>query len=682
MHERRLHHRFPANAAAWGLALALVAGLTLRAVLLTTSATVLQPSTDESIQLLLAQSIRAGATPLLFLAQPYLFPLESYLMAPFANVLPASAWGARLPVWILHLAALALLLRFLWQTIPHTGARFCGAALLLLPSSYVLLVQGAYSMPGYASMLLGGVAAFACAAEAGRRPDRVRWLFFIGFLGGLGYASHQLVLVFILPAALFAFLLQPRIARMIPLAGGALLGLTPYVLAIWRFPGAHNTAEQLAAVESMLRRLWTPALTHTLPGAMGWRVPLFPDQTALPAGSPLVERAWPWLFTAVLIACFISFIASRLARIRREGVPVRRAWLHVELRDLAWMAVLLNILFFAASGRADSSSYRYLLPAAILFPILVADIIARMPRARIPGYAAVVVLLLVNIAAARTLLAAWRAPDFAERIANIPDLSPALDYLRAQSISHAIASHGAAYRINVQSGGAVVCAQPYNERFPNWPIPYEDRVWRGERIAYVLTDRIRFLRPHIFERHLETMGIGATVHTAGAFRVFHDFVSRIETHPAVRLRNETIQVAASPGAQPTSHLLDANPSTIWTTTNTMRGGEWIEARWTEPLPVERVVLVHGRYHQDAPTRYTVQLYGADGWQAWEAPQTEELDKFEIERGHPRYGRSTRTFRLEGRVARGIRFEVDVPRTNRNWSVAEIEVYVRDPAPVP
>lgn len=677
-----MHRRFLFIATAGGLALALFAGLALRAVLLTTSASVLQPSTDESIQFLLAQSIRGGATPLLFLAQPYLFPLESYLMAPLADVLPSSAWGARLPVWVMHLGALALLLRFLWRTVRDSGARFCGAALMLVPSCYVLLVQGAYSMPGYASMLLGGAAAFNCAALAREQPRRVRWLVIIGFLGGLGYASHQLALVFVLPAAAFAFLLQPRAIRLLPLACGALIGLTPYMLAVRRFPGAHDAAEQLASMGSMIRRLWTPALTHTLPGALGWRVPLFPDQTALPAGSPLFEKAWPWLFAAALVTFLVSFITTRLARTHHDGVPAHRAWLELALRDLAWLAVFLNIVFFAASGRADSSSYRYLLPTAFLLPILVANLMERMPRARLPGYAAVVALLLANIAGARTLLTAWRAPDFAERIANIPDLNPALAYLRGQNITHAIASHGAAYRINLQSDGDVICAQPYNERFPNWPIPFADRVWQGERIAYVLTDRIRFLQPRIFARHLDTMGVEATVHTAGAFRVFHDFVPRIDTNPAVRLQHDAIDVTTAPGAKPASHLLDGNPLTIWTTTNTMRGGEWIEARWKDDAPIDRVVLVHGLYHQDTPSRYNLHVLGTDGWRTWLTPESESLDKFEIERGHPRYGRSTRTFRLEGFNARGIRLEVDVARTNRNWTVAEIEVYKRADAPHP
>ncbi len=665
---------------AFGLASAFFVGLAVRAALLAVSVGTLQPSSDESIQLLLAQSIRVGATPLLFLAQPYLFPIESYLMAPFADLLPANAWGARLPVWFLHLAATGLMLRFLWLSTCRRGARICGAALLLFPSSYVLLVQGAYSMPGYASMLLGGAGAFVCAAQAKRRPDQLWWLALIGFIGGLGYAGHQLILVFILPAAAFAFLLQPRPARLIPLVFGALAGLTPYLLARWRFPGAHAAAEQLVPPAALLRRLWAPALTHTMPGALGWRVPVFPDETALPAAVPLLETLGPWILAAALAVYLVSFVLSRRARMRRDGLPPIRVWFRLELRDLAWVAVLLNLVLFAASGRADSSSYRYLLPVAFLAPLFIADLIDRLPRARLLGYVAAGALLIVNFAGARTLFAAWRAPDFADRVANIPDLNPALDFLRKQGIHHAVASYGAAYRINVQSGGHVVCAQPFNERFPGWPIPFEERVWQGDRIAYVLTDRIRFLRPGIFARHLGTMGVEASVQTAGAFRVFYDFRSRVDTNPVERLFREEIDIETSPGAQPAVRLIDADPATIWTTTNTMRGGEWIEARWRRALPIDRVTLVHGHYHHEAPERYAVDLLEVDAWQRWTGPSSGELDKFEIVRGHPRYGRAVRAFRLDGRLARGIRIEVDRPRTNRNWTVAEIEVYVRSDAP--
>jgi hypothetical protein len=38
----------------------------------------------------------------------------------------------------------------------------------------------------------------------------------------------------------------------------------------------------------------------------------------------------------------------------------------------------------------------------------------------------------------------------------------------------------------------IICAQPVNERFPGWPIPYKDDVDQAERVALVLIELARF----------------------------------------------------------------------------------------------------------------------------------------------------------------------------------------------
>lgn len=667
---RSVRSRWSASGATALLIALALAGLLVRLNLFETSIRALQPSSDESIAALLAVAIRDGATPLLFLAQPYLFPIESYLAAPFARLLTPDAMGARLPVFLLHLLTLAFQLALARRLFRERAPRLIAFALLLIPSAYVLMVQSLYSMPGYAFLLLAGFLMLLLAEGVGRtRVPAVR-LALIGFLGGLGYGSHQLIAVFLIPVVLFvlvAALPVSTLRRSAWLGGGLAVGLVPYALARWRFPGAHAAAEQVLPLREIAERVWSPALTHTWPGALGWRLCLFPDESALPAAWSALDRCFgPALVALLLIG------AARLLyeRIRAPGQERAR----ISLCDTLWLVALLNLLFFAAAGRATSASYRYLLPSAAVFPFLLADLAARFPRARLATGIAAALLALANFSNAPRLLEAWRAPDFAERVASIPDLRPAFDALKELGIRRAVASYGAAYRINWQSGGDVVCAQPYNERFPHWPHPFVEEVWSGEPIAYVLTERIRFLKPSVFERHLREEAVDAAVRTAGAFRVYFDFKPLNPPPQDRRLDPRAVRVEVSENPERAVFLQDRDLFTEWTTTNLMKGHERITVSWAEPRDIARVVLVHGLYHDDIPRSYA--LSASEWGPAFMVGA--RLDRFELDRGRPRYGRSTQTFDLGGRQTRSLLIEVAEPRTNRNWTIAEIEVYERVP----
>lgn len=651
----------------------LVAGLFIRVDLFETSVRTLQPSSDESIAALLAVSIRNGATPLLFLAQPYLFPIESYLAAPFAHFLTPDALGVRLPTLLLHLLTLAVQLALVRSLFRERLSRLLGYALLLMPAPYVLMVQSMFSMPGYAFLLFSGFVILWLAEGLDRSPKPAGRLALIGFLGGIGWGSHQLIAVFLIPAILVVLLEKTAISKIrcsLLIVAGLAIGLIPYILARWRFPGAHEAVENLLPFDKIMARLWSPALTHTWPVALGWRLCLFPDQTAVPSFSTAMEKCFAPLLLAFLLVGSMAALRERIHALTTER------W-RPSIRDAAWLIAFLNLLFFAISERANSASYRYLLPAAAVFPYLVADLAERLPCLRLIMAGAATILLVINVARYSQLERLWNVPDFAEKVASIPDLRPALDALRSLGIRHAVASYGAAYRINWQSRGEVVCAQPSNERFPHWPYPFVDKVWSGEPVAYVLTDAIRFLKPALFEMHLKAQEVEATVITAGAFRVYHDFRPLRPLRADRRLDPRSIRIDASENKERSAFLHDGDLFTTWTTTNLMTGREWVEAHWGTTQAIERVVLAHGRFGRDIPNTYRVLLLNSTNPPAL---VDAKLDFFELDRGRPRYGRSVQSFRFDGAEAEGIRFEIAERRKNRNWTLAEFEVYVSERAP--
>ena len=100
--------------AAAGVAAGLLA-LALRFHLYAEGARSIPVTTDEALTVLQAVDIRHGDFPLLLAAQPYMFPLEAYWMAPLVHWLPRTAWGMRALILAEGLAFLGLSLLLLRQ---------------------------------------------------------------------------------------------------------------------------------------------------------------------------------------------------------------------------------------------------------------------------------------------------------------------------------------------------------------------------------------------------------------------------------------------------------------------------------------------------------------------------------------------------------------------------------------
>ncbi|MCS6771351.1 MAG: hypothetical protein NZ740_04925 [Kiritimatiellae bacterium] len=652
------------------LLLAAGAGGYLRFVNASISLRVLQPSSDESISALMAREIREGARPLLFHAQPYLFPVESYLIAPFAHLLTPDAQGARIPLLALQTVGLAVSVWLAVRLLPDLHSRAAALLLILVPSPYVLMVQSMYCMPGYAFLMAAGFSVIALGLLAERMPRLGCAM--MGLLGGIGFSAHQLFAVYVAPSAVVAFLRVPlrRLAGAIcAFVLGLCVGLIPYAAAKWTQPGAHQAVEQKRSWSSALKWIWEPTLSHTLPAALGWRLCPFPDQPVLSGGHDWLART----HGPALALLLLLFPALRIRSALRTHGAGREG---LSARDLPWLVFAANLAIFAASERATSSSFRYLLPAATMFPYLVGEVVARTRRMRLIVVLAALALTTSNAAGAIRLNRIWQHPTFPAERASIPDLVPALNTLRELGIRRAVASFGAAYRIHWQSGGEIPCAQPQNERFPNWPIPYVEQVWDGQPLAYVLTDRIRFLKPEVFERHLNLHGVTSQIATAGEFRIYYDFHGGGYDPAERKINSRRIRVHASASSESAFELVDGDLSTEWTTPHLMKGDECLAVEWGRPFELSRLVLVQGRHRNDIPFAYRILCLAPDSREGNETIVPARLDKFELVWGRPRYGRAVQSIPLHRVRATGIRIEIAEPQTNRNWTVAEIEVYVR------
>ncbi len=657
--------------ACWAAILTILA-VALRVGFFCISVTHLQPSADESIARLQADGILKGHFPLLFMAQPYLFPVESYLAAPIVPFLPSDAFGARIVPFTLQLIAAAVALLLLARSFDPRDA-WPAALLTLFPSSYFLIMQSAYALPGYSALPLLGGLAVCCALY---QPDSLspRLLAALaGFLGGLAFTSHMLALPFVVAVGTFLCLRSDwrtagrNLAAFLP---GLLIGLAPYGLARLTLPGAYAQISQHHAWNTALERLWSPAITWTLSGAMGTRTTVFPDEEAvnhafLPAS--VTGGIWATVMILVILLRLIAFV-HRTWRTRR---------VNLEPCDLYIGIALMTLALFVLGQRADSRSYRYFIPWVWTFPFLVATLYRDLPRRLRPFVAAFAILLAAwNVLSGALVIREWLQPGFAVRHASVADLDPVLARLRARNIRHAVASYGTAYRLTYQSGGRVTAAQPMNERFPGWPIPYKAAVDVAPDVAYVLTDTVRFLKPGVFDRHLQTMGIDAQKEPCGDYAIYSHFRRDRPAAHENRVEPATITLDASHNPEALDKLTDGNLENRWTTDALQSEGMWLRLALPEPARLSCIRLHFGRYFHDHAPEMRITIEAPDAEPTVVDGIKGQLDKFAFRNGHPVYGVSRQTIELPDVTAGAITLTISTPNPRFAWTLTEVVVLAR------
>ncbi|MBU4199176.1 MAG: hypothetical protein KKG09_00830 [Verrucomicrobia bacterium] len=504
-----------------------LAALALRLAFFGISVGRVPASSDEALSTLQAKMIvEEGRRPLLVMANPYQFPVESYLQVPFVKILPRTALGARVLPFALSLAATIIFILTLSRLAPLRTA-WPALLLLLFPSAYLLMIGSAYFIPQHSSFALLCSLALYLAVRMRAAQNPLGWALASGFCAGLAFSNHLLALPVLATLGAYAMLGPDwkKQIRIIPaFAIGAALGLVPYLLAVGLINGAYGGGVTgTVSLGEALRRVWGLALNSALSGVMGIAPCLYPDNRL---------RLWqiPGLTTGFAVVWIVVLAAMTALRTWRFGRRVSATgWVTLEANDVFLGLAWLGFASFLFSERTLSHTYRYLLPVAWAFPFMVGYLYARAPRpARLVIGAAAVLLAGFNIVASLALMRVWAAPGFAVREADLFDLKPAIDYLEARGIRHACATYWLAYRLTYETDGRVLCSQPCNERFPRWhKPPYKALVDAADNVAYLTAPQLAFDTKH-FEDDLAAMGVECKREDFGAIRVFTDFRRRLD----------------------------------------------------------------------------------------------------------------------------------------------------------
>lgn len=664
------------NRTVWAAILVLVVALGLRLGVGVASCRDIPVSSDEAITMLQAERIAAGEPQWLVYAQPYQFPLEAYLTSPLVRWLPRNALGARCTSFLIALVSLALMLGVLVKSSRSVTANWPAALLILFPSAYLMNIQFGYPIPHYTSAFLLWWAllltALSVPSETSGRSCGMVLL--SGILAGLAFTNNMVSLAVVVPAVVVV-LVRPGGRRFfvhtLCLGAGGAAGLAPYWIGLQLFPGAQNAVSGTRSLGAALECFWSPMLKLTLPAALGVGPAQFPDSAERVCVWAEAALAMGIVFMLVLVLVTVILSARMVRRVR--GCE----WPTMGISEIMAGAAWLGLGLFMVSNRAGAYSYRYLTPAAWGFPFLVACLWSALAgkrglRGLLAG--AVSVLVLINVVTIGGMVQAWKDPDFGPRVAGSPDLRPALDYLRTLGIRHCVASHWAAYRINYLAGGALVCSQPMNERFSEWRhVPYKEEVDAATNVAYVLTDRIRFLIPSVFDRHLRTMLIDAERASYGEFVIYSSFRPAYGADKLVDLAGAVVTASHQPVKA--LRVVNSDRWDRWSSRSSQTTNMWIQVDLPAPAELSRLVIYRGKERQNSAGRLRLDILAQDGWtEVPYAPGPAE-GKFLFQNGHPVYGYpSSATLCFKPITGSSFRLSVQEPKAGYAWTVTEIEAF--------
>lgn len=666
--------RFFKSPIAFGLFFLVLTALGLRLAFFGISISNTPESSDESLSILQAKMIvEEGHTPLLVMANPYQFPIESYLHVPLVKFLPRNAFGARVIPFILCLAATAVFIAILFLIAP-LKTNWPALLLLLFPSAYVLMLNSAYFIPQHSSFAFVFALALylACRMRNARAPGLMA--FVSGFCAGLAFSNHILAVPLLIVLGAYA-IFGPKLSvqlRIIPaFTIGIAIGLIPYLLAVWLIPGSYGAVSGTISLAEALRRLWGPALNSALTGVMGINPCLFPDNrhtlTLIPGFGKVFAVIWILILAAVT--------ALRTAQFMRRISATHHVTLETNdvLTGLAW----IGFLTFLFSARSLSHTYRYLLPVAWVFPFMASYLYARSPKAgRIIIGGATVLLVIFNAASSIALMREWSRENFAEKEAGLFDLKPAMAYLNSRGIQNAYATYWLAYRVTYETDGQILCSQPINERFPGWPMPYKEAVDASTNAAFIMAPKMKF-DPRRFENDLAVMNVAGRKESFGQVSVYSDFVQK-KTMPCSPVPAGQIRVTAGQNESAAARLTDGNPRTFWEVTNSCPGELWIQLDLAQPEMINRIVISHTGFPDEFVGLSKITGKTETGWtNIMENDTGKARARFEYRNGHPVYSADALTFNFPPFKTSALRLILHGPTKNCKRVIGGLKIYRTD-----
>jgi len=483
-------------------------------------------SNDDAIPLLMARHVLRGEFTTTWWAQPYNGTLDSYLLAGGLLFGPPkivfrcyqTVCGLLVVLVVFVLAA-----RLRGET-----AGWAAAFLASVASPYVALTGCLGRIPHLLVPIL--VVAFALPALA-ESPSALA-LGLGGVLSGLAVWNSSLAVPPILGMAAGLALSGRRARRWLGFPFGLAIGLVPLALSMTTGAVRPSRIYALRPPAEWMEGLAN--LGHALGTLLGFAVPLRFDGPGLNLPIPFQ------------LALLTGLFALLIGGASKRALPL-----------IGWaLAVAAS---FVLGGRARGNTARYLFPLVVPVLVLAGAGAARLwERSRMLALGAGLLVVTPWCYAERVFLRSTHFGSASETFWQVPSLDATITRLKGEGISSVYSSSQFADRLTLESGEEVIASQPWNERFPGYPLRFRDEVDADPRVAWVLS-RFHVPLARDFKASLQTMDGQWEEEPSGELAIFWRFVPPYdETRP---VPNDAISILSSEGESLT-RLLGVSPT--WT----------------------------------------------------------------------------------------------------------------------
>ena len=537
----------------WPLAVVLTGALALKTALLALDAVPF--NADEAVVALMARHILQGERPSFFYGQAYMGSLDAYLAAGAFRVFGQRVLAIRLVQVTLFAAVIVtsypVALRF-------TGARRAAmlVALLLAFPPVLLTLYTTASLGGYGEVLLAGNLLVWWGHRLGSE-DADRWGLWLawGLAAGLGFWAMGLVLVYLVPVALWLlWRLRTHYWRGYLLAAlGFAVGSLPWWLG------------NLGHVDTGVAELFGTAVRSTatadsLVGNVGARALNFVI-LGLPA---LFGLRFPWdvegpplLLAVPALALYLGAVAFAARRplphpsLTRSSStpssPARSPQSASSARPLLWGMCATLFLGFVLTPFGGDPSGRYFLPLYLPLFVFTAELLTALWE-RVGRWAWVLLGTILVFNLAGTIQAAsTNPPGITTQFEAITQVDHRYDaeligFLQAHGATRGYANYWVAYPIAFLSQEEIILVPRlpykadlrYTSRDDRYA-PYGEWVEASSTAVYVTTNHP--VLDGLLQEQFAALGVRYRELQIGSYHVFYD-LSRKVTPDELNLRTE------------------------------------------------------------------------------------------------------------------------------------------------
>jgi 4-amino-4-deoxy-L-arabinose transferase-like glycosyltransferase len=504
----------------WPLAAILAGALALKGVLLAFN--VVPFDGDEAIVALMARHILQGERPWFFYGQHYMGSLDGYLIAGAFALMGESVLALRVVQAVLFGVTLCAAYATGLRLVADRRTAYLVVLLLAFPP-VLLTLYTTVSLGGYNEMLLAGTLLIGWGHRLGWEDTR-RWMLWLawGLVAGLGFWVLGLVIVYVLPVALWlAWRLRTRAWRGYLLT---VLGFAVGSLPWWLGRGYVSAVEIWNAVmqgagegfvSSLGARLFNFAVLG-LPALFGLRFPWDIRGPSLWLGVPAL----------------VFHLGALVYALRRSGEDIVRSG-----RLLLWGVWGSLCLGFVLTPFGGDPSGRYFLPLYLPMFVFAADALVAL-RMRVGRWAWLVLAVVVAFNLTGTLQAALVYPPGISAHFNPVAWvdhrydEELIDFLRVCGGRRGYTSYWVAYPIAFLSSEEIILVPrlPYkaNLRYnahDDRYAPYDQWVGASATVVYVTTDYPAL--NGMLREEFAALGVGFREVQIGSYHVFCDLSRRV-----------------------------------------------------------------------------------------------------------------------------------------------------------